>query len=742
MKSRFKVFDFIDSPVVVFGSASEVVFTNLKCKKVFSSDICDLVNTETEDRSVVFNTDRGYASCYQIEKSFDDNGFTIVMLKEITDFMSRKSMTEIYASKDNDYPIRKIVEKNTRMSNLIDSLESGIFLEGSSGNLIQVNNSFLEMISPAICSASADEYNAEFFHRMLADLIESDTYCKDVEKLYSDLSINQHIDEVRLKNGSVYQRTFIRMFIMDEPKGFLWKFKDITISKELENSKFELESTIEALSSCEAVGVYMDYAGYQFMNKGLLNTFGADREEIRANGLSHYIGEDISDIDFKILNPEEGRYIQIFADSFKVSGKEAKIVSAQDISEKTMLEKAIERSEKRFRNIFLKNMAVMLIFDIENLSIVDANSSAAEYYGYSISELCSMDICDITKSDNKDSCLAGLKMMAEEGGSKRIPVQQMLSDGTLRDVELILTPIEIDEDKLIFVIVDDISERLKYERELVKVNTNLQTLVRLETEHRRRHEELLMEKMRLAEMGEMVGNIAHQWRQPLNTLGIIIQDLQDAKEFGELDDEYIEGVVETGMQQIDYMSKTIDDFRDFFKPSKEIELFDVKKCIAQVMSILLPQFKKNDINLNLKCVCHKGSRIEKSADSFEYCEGHTMLSYGYVNQFKQVLLNLLSNSKDALSGQSDRKVWIDVVAQDKNIVIDVNDNGGGIPDNIIDNIFEAYFTTKDSNGGTGIGLYMSKAIIEDNMKGSLTVANTEEGCRFRIKLKREEPVFN
>jgi PAS domain S-box-containing protein len=572
-------------------------------------------------------------------------------------------MTEIYASDNkhnNDYSLRKIIEKNIRMATLVESLESGILLEGSNGNLIQVNNSFLDIVSSLMYSAlPSEEYSADFFHNILSKLIQIDDYYADIEAVKEN-TLDSHIDEIKFRDGRIFLRTLKRLYVNKEPKGFLWKFKDITVRKELENNNVELESIIHALSSCQAVGVYMDYSGYRFVNNGLVDILGISREKIVEDGLQKYVDVDLNQCSecYQVMSPQPDKYIQVVSDTSIVSGRKANIVSLRDVTDKMMLQKSLEENEDRFRNIFMKNMAVMLIFDPETLMITDANSAALEYYGYSLEELRSMQICDITRVPDMDACFSKLKYMVQDKTGSRIPVQQVLSNGDVKDVEMLMTPLDTGTEPLLFVIVEDVSERLKYERELVKINKNLQKLVHLETEHRRRHEELLMEKMRLAEMGEMVGNIAHQWRQPLTTLGILIQDLQDASEFGELNEDYINDLVETGMGQIDYMSKTIDDFRDFFKPSKEAEIFDVKSCVSQVISILLPQFKKNEINVKVKCVCDKDTKTDSNTDVLEICEKHSMHVSGYVNEFKQVLLNLLSNSKDALEGRDNKRIDI------------------------------------------------------------------------------------
>lgn len=271
----------------------------------------------------------------------------------------------------------------------------------------------------------------------------------------------------------------------------------------------------------------------------------------------------------------------------------------------------------------------------------------------------------------------------------------------------------------------EIAERRKAEEQLRDMNVHLERRVNEEIESRRRHEQLLIQQSKLAAMGEMIGAIAHQWRQPLNAIGLMIQNLQDAHTFGELDREYIEKFISDGMFQIEFMSRTIDDFRNFFRPTKEKEVFDVMKAVEEVLNILRAQLSGNFVRTGFKRELRSPIFVS-----------------GYPNEFKQVLLNLINNSKDAILGEREKgrlennegEILVSVHEEGGKSVISILDNGGGIPENIIDRIFEPYYTTKDPGKGTGIGLYMSKTIIENNMGGSLKARNTGGGAEFTVIL--------
>lgn len=233
----------------------------------------------------------------------------------------------------------------------------------------------------------------------------------------------------------------------------------------------------------------------------------------------------------------------------------------------------------------------------------------------------------------------------------------------------------------------------------------------------RRQEQLLIRQGRLAAMGEMIANIAHQWRQPLNTLGLIIQEFPAVQQRGLLTPEYLDAAISRAMQVINYMSQTIDGFRNFFGPDKEKQTFHPAEILEKTVAILDAAFA--ELNLELKVQADPEAVI-----------------YGTPNEYSQVILNILMNAKDALIERrvEDPTVKVRLFREKGRTVLTVEDNAGGIPDEIFEKIFDPYFTTKGPDRGTGIGLFMSKTIIEKNMNGRLSVRNTDAGAEFRIEV--------
>ncbi|WP_420265579.1 GAF domain-containing protein [Candidatus Magnetominusculus dajiuhuensis] len=269
-------------------------------------------------------------------------------------------------------------------------------------------------------------------------------------------------------------------------------------------------------------------------------------------------------------------------------------------------------------------------------------------------------------------------------------------------------------------------ERKRLTDELRRLNDELMEKVIEETQKRQRGEQLLTQQSKMAAMGEMISLIAHQWKQPLNVIAVTAQDLNDAYSYGELNAEYLTNTQETIVKHVEFMVNTVDDFRKFLRPSKEKVQFDVKKAIEELVGLFSAYFVKDNCVIN----------ITSDEGGFSYN------ATGYPNEFKQVILNIINNARDAILSRREGKLSADrdnidihiSHADGGNMIITISDTGGGIPEDIIGRVFDAHFTTKASNIGTGIGLYMSKTIIETNMGWSLTVRNIEGGAEFKIEI--------
>ncbi len=415
---------------------------------------------------------------------------------------------------------------------------------------------------------------------------------------------------------------------------------------------------------------------------------------------------------------------------YKDGAIESIVGTADDITERKKAENAMRKSEERFRTLISNIPGVSYRCALDKDWTMEFMSNAVfTLSGYPPSDFINNKVrsyADIIHPDDTDQVE---KVVLEAVNNKEpfyIQYRIIHRDGEIRWVyergQAVFNE-NNEVSSLDGVIIDD-TLRKEMEKDLQELNRNLEKKVAEETERRRHKEQLLIQQSKMASMGEMLGAIAHQWRQPLNMIGVLIQELTDSYEYNEFSRETLYETVAEAMKQIQYMSGTIDDFRNFFRPSKESLPFDIGEAVNSVLNIVSIQFTNHDIKIGLPPVEEK------------------IVVNGYENEFKQVLLNLINNAKDAIGRkyhhsidpEKGGEIELTVSSDNNKVLIKVKDNGGGIPDRIFDRIFEPYFTT-DIIKGTGIGLYMSKIIIEDNMNGRLYAKNVTNGAEFTIELK-------
>ncbi len=372
--------------------------------------------------------------------------------------------------------------------------------------------------------------------------------------------------------------------------------------------------------------------------------------------------------------------------------------------------------KNRELKLSIKELEILMESTIEGIIIFDRNGIcmrtnrvASALFGYAHGEMVGKHASDFVSEASKKSVRAKMQVVDQAPYEAKV----LRKDGTEFDALLKGKNISWKGEKIRVSTVIDISDIKRLQHDLQLLNRVLEEKVRVQVEDIRRKDQMLLHQSKMASMGEMIGAIAHQWRQPLNVLNINIQNLDDDFEDGLIDRDFIDRFIRENSEIIHFMSKTIDDFRNFYRIDKLKECFFVRETIETTTSIQKAQLRHHNIRFAIT--------------------GEDFCITGYRREFQQVILNLVNNAADAIRRCGRKDGMIEIVLDHERVI--VKDNGGGVEADVMERIFEPYFTTKAQGEGTGIGLYMSKVIIEKNMGGKLEVENIDGGAAFTIYLE-------
>ena len=392
------------------------------------------------------------------------------------------------------------------------------------------------------------------------------------------------------------------------------------------------------------------------------------------------------------------------------------------------IEKKTEEIAKQkllFENLYIKSSDGVIL--IRNKLFSSCNESILKMLKYQENELLQKELFEISpyKQPNGEvSRIVSNYMIIKTLKDGVNSFEWVFVDGGGNNVwgEIVLTSIEIENNSVIHMVIRDITNRKILEQKLEDLNTNLEEKIKHEIKKNEIKTQQLIQQSRLAQMGEMISMIAHQWRQPLTAISattnnLLIKMILDKK----IEKDFFEEELKLINDYSQHLSATIDDFRNFFKINKEKDQFNLELVILKTLNIIKTSLESNNIVLNTKF-------------------NNKISLYSYSNEIQQVILNILKNSEDILIENEQKINRIELSTfkkNDKIAVIKIHDNGGGINQSYIDKIFDPYFSTKNKKNGTGLGLYMSKIIINDHCKGNLKVVNEFNGATFIIELPIE-----
>ncbi len=405
-----------------------------------------------------------------------------------------------------------------------------------------------------------------------------------------------------------------------------------------------------------------------------------------------------------------------------------------DITDRIMEQKKLAENEKRLRSIITTSPDAISVIDLKG-NIVFTSDKSAALVGYDHpSQLLGKNVLDFLSPENIEMAKQAIENIASgKIDQDTREFKTLRKDGSFffQEVNGSVMVDENNQPYAIILIGRDVTQRLKTENDLLalnkmlkeqsaileNLNRSLEQRINEEVEASREKDRMLALQSRQAAMGEMIGNIAHQWRQPLNTINLIIHDLAEAHKHGELDESYFQNSYNEANKVVQRMSQTIDDFRNFYRPDKEKRVFEMNKVVEQSVSFASAGLTASGIRLQL------------------HCNGSVLVE-GYSNEMIQVLINILNNAKDSLADSSNEEkvIAIQCYAENSKAIVKIENNGDHIPDDLLEKIFDPYFTTKPEGQGTGLGLFIAKTIVEKNMQGRLIAGNTENGVCFTFEM--------
>jgi len=416
--------------------------------------------------------------------------------------------------------------------------------------------------------------------------------------------------------------------------------------------------------------------------------------------------------------------------------QEKYVVAIQrDITELAKSADALAKSEEKYRSYINNSPDPIIIID-EDANIVEVNEASCEKFEYTVEEFADMKVFDLWPDYLREEYGAVLQdNLSKEGFNIMHP--HISKSGQIYHMRV---HVKVMHDGFMMGVLQDNTQRVRMQYELNELNEDLQRRVKEEVALREKQEKTLFEQKKLADMGQMMNAISHQWRQPLNGLGLFIQHVTDKYLNDKLTRNDMEEFEEVTGNIIQHMSQTIEDFRSFYKPDSQPVAFEVVKELCSILVLIESQLTMHNIKASLNCKCSHSERL-MSVGKYDDCKHDHTRVVGYPGEFKQVLLNIIYNAVDSIDdalqkGLSEQgKLDIEVLADGEKVKVTCCDNGVGIDEAVLPNVFDPYFTTKEEGKGTGIGLYMATLVIDKHMNGHISAYNKDSnGACFEIVL--------
>ncbi len=618
------------------------------------------------------------------------------------------------------------------MSEIAVTLGEGLYVLDQYGRIVFANPTLSRLLGWTHEELKGQNAHT-LFHHHLADGTHCPEDACEIGKVINSGKMYHSDSEIFwCKDGTALPVSVISSPIVEQGKiaGSVVTFQDITQRKyyeeELRRDNEQLDAILNAIT--ESI-LLLDREGVvQVINPTAAHRFGKEPAELAGRNIFDFIPEDVAQsrkaVMAEVIASGASRHIEdcradraysiFYYPVLDAEGKgKAIAIFAIDITERKDAENKLVESEAHLRTIVMNEPECIKIVDAQG-RLLQMNPAGLEMIeADSLQQVAGCPVLDVIAPEYR-AAFAAMHERVLAGETVQMEFEVLGLKGGRRWLETHAVPMQDNGKTVHLAVTRDISARKRTEETLKTLNETLERRVQEGIAQNLEQEHLLIQQSRFAAMGEMIGNIAHQWRQPLNALGLLLANIKDANDFHELDTALIDKSTEKGQQLVQQMSVTIDDFRNFFKPNKTRQNFSLVKAIEDTIQIVSTSYR----NHNIAIIVNASEDIQAN---------------GFPNEFSQVLLNILSNAKDALLEKNIKngKVEISLFQRENRVDIVVGDNAGGIPGNILPKIFDPYFTTKEK--GTGIGLYMSKMIMS-HMDGNIEAHNTQDGVEFTLSI--------
>ena len=629
-------------------------------------------------------------------------------------------------SRELEYNTQKIISEKNYSDAIIESNTNAIIAVGKDFKIRTFNKAAETMF----------EYTKE-------EMIGKDTLLKIIPKIYHkahERGITNHFKNGTLKhNGAILELTAMKKngeifpirisfgenkSTIDEKRLVIANIQDNTIGKEKEKlliANEKIYKDLFVLNNSIIILVDPLYGNIVNINKNALDFYGYEESKFLTMNVSNI---DISSMD-KIqefidlsmnnkqsnfqsihkLHNDEQRYVKVHSTPTMYNNEIVLYVTIIDITEEIMVKDKLTTLKEEFNNFFELSINIHLI-STDSGTIIQMNKACQKLLGYTYDELINHSFLNFVHPDDIKKTVNEMKKLNRGETIYYFENRYKHKNGHYLNLAWSAN----FANNLIYASAQDITSLKVMEKE------------------RNKQEQILFQQSKMAAMGEMIENIAHQWRQPLSAISVVSSGLKIKDEMNMLKNTDIKIGTDQIIDAVEHLSQTIDDFRDFYKIDKQKQSFNINEVIDKAFKLITSQFKSTNITIlkNIK-------------------EGTIV---GYKNELIQVLINILNNARDELisNNQSLKLIIIETVVNNGILEIYIKDNAGGIPEEIINNIFLSHFTTKEDSGGTGIGLYMSKMILEEHLQGKIEVENINfmhekdscTGAQFKLSL----PIVN